>query len=78
MCLILDNQLAVDLIVNPKMLVNTRTVRYEDAIWFHCNSGAKVLNQVGKLPGYENVWYKPTWIDNILSMPRVNMKCRTR
>ena len=60
----------MDLIANPKMLVNIRKVRGEDAIRVHCNSRVKIVDRVGDLPGYGTVWYKPTRIANILSMSR--------
>ena len=42
---------------NAKMLVNIRTVRGKDAIQVNCNSGIKMVNRVGDLPGYGTVWY---------------------
>ena len=72
----LDNQSTVDLIANPRMLLNIRKVRSEDAIRVHCNSGVKVVDRVGDLPGYGNVWYKPTGISNILSMSRATKTFR--
>ena len=66
--ILLDNQFTVDLIANPRMLLNIRKVRSKDAIRVHCNSGVKVVDRVGDLPGYGNVWYEPTGIANILSM----------
>ena len=68
--LLLDSQLTVDLIANSKMLLNIRKVRSEDAIRVHCNSGVKVVDRVGDLPGYGTVWYELTGIANILSMSR--------
>ena len=55
--LLLNSQSTVDLIANPKMLVNTRKVRGEDAIRVHCNSGVKIVYRVGDLTGYGTVWY---------------------
>ena len=75
-CLLLDSQLTVDLIANPRMLVNIRKVRGKDAIRVHCNSGVKIMERVGDLPCYENVWYEPTGISNILSMSRTTKKFR--
>ena len=72
--LLLDSQLKVDLISNPRMLLNIRKVRSEDAICVHCNSGVKVVDRVGDLTGYGTVWYEPTGIANILSMSRVTKK----
>ena len=66
--LLLDSQLTVDLIANPRMLLNTRKVQSKDAIRVHCNSRVKALDRVGDLPGYGTVWYEPTGIANILSM----------
>ena len=64
--LLLDSQSSVDLIANNKMLVNTRTVRDEDAIRVHCNSEVKIFNLTDDLPRYGNVWYEPAGISNIL------------
>ena len=50
--LLLDSQLMMDLIANPNVLMNIRKVRSEDAICVHCNSGVKVVDWVGDLPGY--------------------------
>ena len=72
----LDSQSTVDLISNPKILVNIRKVRGKDAIQVHCNSGVKIVNRVGDLPGYGTVWYKPTWISNIHSISRATKKFR--
>ena len=55
--LLLDRQSTVDLRANPRMLLNIRKVRSEDAICVHCNSEVKVLDRVGNLPGYGIVWY---------------------
>ena len=66
--LLLESQFTVDLIANPKMLLNTSKVQGEDAIRVHCNSGANIVGRVGDLPGYGTVWYKPTGIANILLM----------
>ena len=74
--LLLDKQSTVDLIANPKMLLNIRKVQSEDAIFMHCNSGYKVVDRVGDLPGYGTVWYEPTGIANILSMLRATKKFR--
>ena len=66
----------MDLIANPRMLLNIRRVRSEDAIRIHCNSGVKVVDKIGDLPGYGTVWYEPTGIANILSMSREKKKFR--
>ena len=55
--LLLDSQSTVDLISNPRMLRNIRRVRSENAIRVHCNSGVKVVDRIGKLPGCVTVWY---------------------
>ena len=68
--LLLNSQLTVELINNPKMLLDIRKVRVEDTIRVHCNSGFKIVDRVGDLPGYDTVWYKLTGIANILSMSR--------
>ena len=49
--LLLDSQSTVDLIANSKMLLNIRKVRREYAIRLYCNSGFKVVDRVGDLPG---------------------------
>ena len=72
--LLLDSQLMVDLISDIKMLINIPMVQDEDAIRVHCNSGVKILNHIGNLPGYGAVWYEPTGIDSILSILRVTKK----
>ena len=74
--LLLDSQSTVELISNPRMLLNIRRVRSENATRIHCNSGVKVVDRIGKLPGYGTVWYKLTGIANILSMSRVTKKFR--
>ena len=66
--ILLDSQSTVDLIANPIMLLNIRKVRSEEAIHVHYNSGVKVVDRVGDLPGYRNVWYEPTGIASSLSM----------
>ena len=38
------------------------------------NSGVKVVDRGGDLPGYGTVWYEPTWIANILSMSMATKK----
>ena len=58
------------------MLLNTRRVRSKDAIRVHCNSGVKVVDRIGELPGYGTVWYEPIGIANILSMSRATKKFR--
>ena len=72
--LLLDSQLTVDLIANPKMLLNIRKVRSEDTIRVHCNIGAKIVDRVGNLHGYGTVWYEPSWMTNILLMSRATKK----
>ena len=56
--------------------MNIRKLRSEDAISVHCNSGVKVVERDGDLPGYGTVWYETTVISNILSMSRVTKKFR--
>ena len=74
--LILNSQLTVKLIENPKMLVNIRKVRGEDAIQVHCNRKVNIVDRVGDLTGYGTVWYEPIGISNILSMSRATKKSR--
>ena len=73
---LLESQLTVDLIANPRMLLKNRRVRRKEAIRVHCNSGVKVVDRIGDLPGYGTVWYEPTGIVNILSMLRATKKFR--
>ena len=72
--LLLDIQSTVDLITNPKILLNIRKVWSKDAIRVHCNSGVKVVDRVGNLPDYVIVWYEPTGITKMLSMSRATKK----
>ena len=74
--ILLDSHSTVYLIANPKIMVNISKVRVKYAIWVHCNSGSKIVDRVGDLPGYVTVWYKPTGIAKILSMSRAKNKCR--
>ena len=74
--ILLDSQSMVDLIANQKIMVNIRKVRDKDSIRVHCNSGVKIVDRVGDLPGYRNVWYELTGISNILSTSRVTNKFR--
>ena len=74
--LLFDSQSTVDLISNPKMLLNIRKVRAKDAIHVHCNSRVNIADRVGDLPGYGTVWYEPMGIANILSMLRATNKFR--
>ena len=53
--LLLDSQSTVDLIANPRMLLNIRKVRSKDTLRVHCNSGVNVVGRVGGLPGYRTV-----------------------
>ena len=73
---LLDSQSTLDLIANPRMLLKIRKVRSEYAIRLHCNSGVKVMDRVGDLPGYGTLWYETTGIANILSMSRATKKFR--
>ena len=43
--LLIDSQLLVDLIANPKMLLNIRKVRGNDNIRVHCNNGVNIMLQ---------------------------------
>ena len=74
--ILLDSQSTVDLIANPRMLINIRRVRSEDAIRVHYKIRVKVMDRIGKFPGYGTVWYEVTGIANILSMSRVTKKFR--
>ena len=53
--LILGTQSTVYLIANSEILVNIQTVHDKDMIRVQCNSGKKVVNQVGEFPGYGTV-----------------------
>ena len=74
--LIFDSQSTVDLIANPKCLLNIRRVRSKDAIHVHCNSRVKIVHRDGDFPGYVTVWYESKGIANILSMSRATKKFR--
>ena len=74
--LLLNSQSTVELIANVKMLVNISKVRVKYAIRVHCNSGIKIVDRVGDLPGYRTVCYEPTGVTNILSMSMVTPKFR--
>ena len=52
--LLLDSQSTVDLIVNPKMMVNIRKVQGEDSIRVHFKGGVKIVDRAGDLPVYGN------------------------
>ena len=47
--LLLDSQLTVDLIANPRMLLNIRKVRSKDHMRVHCNRRVKVVDRVSDL-----------------------------
>ena len=66
----------VELISNKKMLLNIRKVRGEEAIRVYYNCGVKIVDRVGDLTGYGNIWYKPTGIANILLMSMATKKFR--
>ena len=72
--ILLKSQSTVDLIENPRILVNIRKVWVEDAIRVHFNNGFKIVERVGDLPGYGTVWYEPTGIANVFSMSRATKK----
>ena len=57
--LLLDIQSTVDLIANPKIMLNIRKVRIEDDIRVHCNGGFEIVDGVGDLPVYGTVRYEP-------------------
>ena len=66
----------MDIIANPRMLLNIRRVRSEDANRVHCNSRVKVMDRIGDLPRYGTFSYEPTGISNIMSMLRATKKFR--
>ena len=66
----------MDLIANPRMLLNIRRVRSKESIHVHCNSRVKVVDRISELPGYGTVWYELTGISNIMSMSRATKKFR--
>ena len=75
-CILLDSQSMVHLIANPKILVNIKKVQGKDTIWVHCNSGVKIMDRVGDIPGYGTIWYEPIGIANIIFMSRATKKFR--
>ena len=74
--LLLGSQSTVELIPNPRILLNTRRVPSKDAMRVHCNIRVKVVDRIGEFPGYGTVWYEPTGIANILSMSKATNKFR--
>ena len=74
--LLLDSQSTVDLISNPRILLNIRIVWSKDSICVYYNSRVKVVDRIGELPGYGTFWYEPTGIANIISMSRATNKFR--
>ena len=55
--LLLNIHSTVDLIYNPKMLLNISKVRGKDAMRVHCKIGVNIVDKVGDLPSYGTVWY---------------------
>ena len=58
------------------MLLNRTKLRGKYAIRLHRNSGVKIVDRVGDLPGYDTGWYEPTGIAIILSMSRATKQFR--
>jgi hypothetical protein len=72
--ILLDNQSTVDVFYNDKLLRNIR--KSDTSMDIHCNAGVTSTDMVGDLPGYDEVWYHPNGIANILSLARVKDKHR--
>ena len=68
--------MTVDLISNPKMMLNIGKVQGKDAIRAHCNISVNIVDRIGDLPGYGTVGYEQIWIANTLLMSRTTRKFR--
>ena len=68
--ILLDNQSTVNIVMNPKLLSNIRTVNRH--INVHCNAGTATTNMIGDMKGFPGeVWCHPHGIANILSFTQV-------
>jgi hypothetical protein len=59
----------IDAFFNRDLRMNLRETGEHMRI--KCNAGTTISTQMGYLPGYGPVWYKPSGISNILSLARV-------
>ena len=66
---LLDNQSTVDVFCNSDLLDDIHDSDHPLAI--HCNAGIAWAHQRGTLPGYNEVWFYPNGIANILSLHNV-------
>jgi hypothetical protein len=70
--ILLDNQSTVDVMQNPKLLMNIWQVA--TSMHIHCYAGVATTNWMGDLRRYGPVWFHKNGITNIRSLARVKEK----